>query len=121
MLPVCVFDCLVNNADRKGGHILQDEDGYLWCIDQGLCFHTEDKLRTVIWDFAGQEIPGVLLEDVQKMETGLARGGDLVRALRSLLEPAEIGALRERCTAMIQHPVLPIYDPSRRMVPYPPL
>jgi hypothetical protein len=121
MLPVCVFDCLVNNADRKGGHILQDEDGHLWCIDQGLCFHTEDKLRTVIWDFAGEEIPGVLLEDVQRMGTGLTRGGDLARSLKSLLEPAEIGALRLRCTAMIQHPFLPVYDHSRRMVPYPPL
>ena len=47
LLQVCIFDCLVNNADRKGGHVLQDEDGHLWCIDQGLCFNEEDKLRTV--------------------------------------------------------------------------
>ena len=121
MLPVCVFDCLVNNADRKGGHILKDEDGHLWCIDQGLCFHEEDKLRTVIWDFAGQEITPALMEDICRMERGLARGGELAGALGSLLEPVEIGALRIRCGQFIQNPFLPVYDPTRRMVPYPPL
>ena len=121
MLPVCIFDCLVNNADRKGGHIIKDEDGHLWCIDQGLCFHEEDKLRTVIWDFAGQEIPQILLTDVGRLEIGLAGGGGLASTLGSLLEPVEIEAMRKRCVQLIQDPFLPAYDPSRRMVPYPPL
>ena len=121
MLQVCVFDCLVNNADRKGGHILKDEGGHIWCIDQGLCFNEEDKLRTVIWDFAGQKIPQALMEDIHRMKIGLAGGGELTGALGSLLEPVEIGALRNRCEQFIQYPFLPAYDPTRRMVPYPPL
>jgi streptogramin lyase len=54
--PVAIFDLLINNADRKGSHLLLDPDGHLWLIDHGLCFHREDKLRTVIWDFAGEPI-----------------------------------------------------------------
>ena len=57
--PVAVFDLLVNNADRKGSHILLDPDRRIWLIDHGLCFHTDDKLRTVIWDFVGEPIPDV--------------------------------------------------------------
>ena len=52
--PVVLFDIVINNADRKGSHILKGTDGHLWLIDHGVCFHVEDKLRTVIWDFVGQ-------------------------------------------------------------------
>jgi len=121
LLQVCIFDCLVNNADRKGGHILQDEAGHLWCIDQGLCFHEEDKLRTVIWDFAGQSIPGTLLEDIRRLERALEINIELLDNLRHLLSPVEIGALRLRCQHLVMDPTLPLYDQSRRMVPYPPL
>jgi hypothetical protein len=55
--PVVVFDLILNNADRKGGHILRGEDDHLWLIDHGLCFHAEEKLRTVVWDFSGEAIP----------------------------------------------------------------
>ena len=121
LVAVCTFDLLVNNADRKGGHILQDEDGHLWCIDQGLCFHEEDKLRTVIWDFAGRHIPENFIKDIIKLETSLKDNNDLVEKLSGLLAPVEIGALRERCKQLIANPVLPEYDQTRRMVPYPPL
>lgn len=56
------LDLLLNNADRKGGHVLIDSDGDIWGIDNGLCFHTQPKLRTVIWDFAGEEVPEAILE-----------------------------------------------------------
>jgi hypothetical protein len=60
--PVVLFDLLVNNADRKGSHVLVDSETHrLWLIDHGLCFHALDKLRTVIWDFAGESIPSELL------------------------------------------------------------
>lgn len=121
LVAVCTFDLLVNNADRKGGHILQDEDGHLWCIDQGLCFHEEDKLRTVIWDFAGRHIPENFIKDIIKLETSLKDNKDLVEKLSGLLAAVEIGALRERCKQLIANPVLPEYDQTRRMVPYPPL
>ena len=55
--PVVLFDLLINNADRKGSHLLYDNHHHLWLIDHGICFHAEDKLRTVIWDFAGEPIP----------------------------------------------------------------
>lgn len=121
LLQVCIFDCLINNADRKGGHVLQDEDGHLWCIDQGLCFNEEDKLRTVIWDFAGQSIPGDLLNDIERLEQALEKNFELTDILRQLLTPVEIGALRLRCLRIVSDPILPIYDQRRRMVPYPPL
>jgi hypothetical protein len=121
LLQVCIFDCLVNNADRKGGHVLKDEDGHIWCIDQGLCFNEEDKLRTVIWDFAGQLIPGELLNDIQRLVQALEKNGESTIVLQQLLSPVEIGALRLRCLRILSDPRLPIYDQSRRMVPYPPL
>ncbi|MBI3762883.1 MAG: SCO1664 family protein, partial [Chloroflexi bacterium] len=62
---VAVFDVLVNNADRKGGHVIKDKQGKLWLIDHGICFHSEPKLRTVIWDFAGEPIPDDLLADLR--------------------------------------------------------
>lgn len=121
MLAICTFDCLVNNADRKGGHVLMSEDSHIWCIDQGLCFHVEDKLRTVIWDFAGQRIPNALLDDIHRLSNDLHSKDGLKSRLHPLLEPEEIGALLNRCNHSISHPFLPEYDPFRRMVPYPPL
>ena len=53
----CAFDVVANNADRKSGHVLYATDGRLWGIDHGLCFHVQPKLRTVIWDFAEEEVP----------------------------------------------------------------
>ncbi len=61
-----IFDYLVNNTDRKGGHLLLDATGKLWGIDHGLTFHVAPKLRTVIWEFAGQRVADSLLEDVSQ-------------------------------------------------------
>ena len=71
--PFALFDLLVNNADRKGGHLLLDADGDLWGIDHGVCFHVEDKLRTVIWDFAGEPLPEDLMADVTRVADELAQ------------------------------------------------
>lgn len=121
LLRVAVFDVLANNADRKGGHILIDDRGWLRCIDHGLCFHEQDKLRTVVWDFSGQPVPAELLEDVFRMEAALAAEGSLRAQLTGLLSAAEIGALRRRCRDLLANPNLPVFDTRRRMVPYPPL
>jgi hypothetical protein len=64
---VVVFDLIINNADRKGGHILRDEHDHLWLIDHGLCFHAEEKLRTVVWDFSGEEIPDDMMAAVSQL------------------------------------------------------
>ena len=69
--PVAFFDLLVNNADRKGSHVLIEKDtDKLWVIDHGICFHEEDKLRTVIWDFAGKPIPGELCGTLHTLLSG---------------------------------------------------
>ena len=72
---ICVFDLLANNADRKGGHCLAGDDGAIYAIDNGLTFHEEMKLRTVIWDFGGEPIPRALLADVKRALTGSPAAG----------------------------------------------
>jgi uncharacterized repeat protein (TIGR03843 family) len=116
--PVAVFDCLVNNADRKGGHVLLDPRGHLWLIDHGLCFHEEDKLRTVIWDFAGEAIPEALLLDVGRLQSRLQNDAELCAAYRSLLSQAEIEALSSRVDRLLASGRFPAPD-SHRPYPWP--
>jgi uncharacterized repeat protein (TIGR03843 family) len=117
--PVALFDALVNNADRKGGHVLLGEGGQLWLIDHGICFHAEPKLRTVIWDFAGQPIPPDLLADVRKLEAALAPGAPLTAELGAYLNPAELDALRQRTRALLAAPVFPSPSQDQHSVPWP--
>lgn len=128
--PTALFDLLVNNADRKGSHILFDTDRHLWLIDHGICFHVDDKLRTVIWDFAGEEIPGKLLTDLRIFYQKLApqrgnrfesEGSDLARQLGHYLNAAEIDALARRTQDLIDNGCFPNPDPSRRQFPWPPV
>ena len=71
---LALFDLIANNADRKGGHCLRAGDGCIIAIDHGLCFHVHDKLRTVIWDFAGEPFPADLAADLTRLELDLADG-----------------------------------------------
>ena len=66
--PVALFDLVINNADRKGSHVLVDPENHLWLIDHGICFHTENKIRTVIWDFASEPIPSELCADLAQFQ-----------------------------------------------------
>ncbi len=116
--PVVLFDMLINNADRKGGHILFDPQEHLWLIDHGVCFHVEDKLRTVIWDFAGQPIPGELLEYLRRFLAALeTAAGPLKADLHPLLRPAEIDSLMARARRILDHPFFAQPAPYHR--PYP--
>lgn len=118
--PVALFDVLVNNADRKGSHILFDAEDHLWAIDQGLCFHVVPKLRTVIWDFAGQELPADLLADVEKLAAALQPADSELRAsLQALLRPAEVNALLRRARALLNAPFFPQPNPRERPYPWP--
>ncbi len=117
---IAAFDWLVNNADRKAGHCLEDRDGRLWFIDHGLTFHEQPKLRTVIWDFAGQRVPEELLADLESLCPHLADTGDLTEALSQLLSHGEIQALRQRLTGILKNPVFPSSYGSRHSVPWPP-
>lgn len=119
--PAVLFDLLANNADRKGGHVLIDASGHIWLIDQGLCFHVEDKLRTVIWDFAGEEIPPALLEDLQRLVGELATGQPLREALERHLSTAEVTALRARARRLLEGGYFPHPPASRRPYPWPPV
>ena len=107
-----LLDLLVNNGDRKSGHCLRGEDGRVWAIDHGLCLHTEPKLRTVIWDFAGQPLPADRLDAVARLAAAPPP------ALTTLLEPAEVEALCARAAAMVRRPVFPVVR-SGRAYPWP--
>jgi uncharacterized repeat protein (TIGR03843 family) len=109
---VCLFDLVVNNGDRKSGHCLWGEDGRIWAIDHGLCLHEEPKLRTVIWDFAGQPFPHERLADVARLvECPPAE-------LASLLDPEELDALAARAASLLRRRTFPAVG-SARAYPWP--
>ncbi|MEN6408895.1 MAG: SCO1664 family protein [Anaerolineaceae bacterium] len=119
--PAALFDLLINNADRKGSHILADANGRLWLIDHGVCFNVEDKLRTVIWDFAGEPFPADLAADVKRVLPRLSAGEDGFTVLKPYLRVSEIGALVRRARRLLDTGVYPPPPEDRRAFPYPPL
>ena len=108
---MATFDVVANNADRKGGHCLLDAEGQVWGIDHGLCFHTDPKLRTVIWDFAGERLAE---QDRCDLEQLASRG--LPAALTSLLHADERRALEARIERVLRAGRLPAPRSDR---PYP--
>ena len=113
---VALFDVVVNNADRKGGHCLLGEDGTIWVIDHGVCFSEEPhKLRTVIWEHVGEPIEPALLEDLRRFHDELD-GGAAAAELDDLLDPEEIAAMRDRAGAVLADGRFPEPGPGR---PYP--
>jgi hypothetical protein len=115
---VPLFDSLINNADRKAGHFLLDEANKVWLIDHGLCFHSEEKLRTVAWDFAGQEIPRHLLLDLQHLHDAWL-GSELHERLLRLISVDEFEALLARLDALLALSHFPHPSEERRMFPWP--
>ena len=113
--PVVLFDVLCNNADRKGSHVFFEKDTHqLYAIDHGICFHEEDKLRTVLWDFSGQKIPGDLLAPLSGIKS-------LLPSLEPYLSPRERSALCLRAEAILKRGVFPRQPRDRRAMPWPPL
>lgn len=121
--PVVVFDLVVNNADRKGSHVLKDSEGHLWLIDHGLCFHVEEKLRTVIWDFVDEPIPENLLSDLTNFQHSFnvsqQDNNPLVKEILTYISLAELRAMTRRIDHLIAHPKFPAPDPYRRPFPWP--
>jgi hypothetical protein len=113
--PVVLFDFLANNADRKGSHVFfEDGTNQLYAIDHGICFHEEPKLRTVLWDFAGQAIPAELLAPLSSTGTWPA-------LFESYLSPNEIRALLLRAKELCKMKTFPRPIQGRRAYPYPPI
>jgi uncharacterized repeat protein (TIGR03843 family) len=108
---MCVFDIVANNADRKSGHVLLGDDGRLWGIDHGLCFHRQPKLRTVIWDFADEPVPGPLLDDLERLSA------DIPDELARLLGNDERSAMLDRVARLLHTATFP--EPLGDRPPYP--
>ncbi len=114
------FDAIVNNADRKGGHCLDGLDGRIWGIDHGLCFHHQVKLRTVIWDFAGDRVDPALLAEAADLCRRLEHRDPALAELDDLLNRREVAALRERVERLLSERTFPL-PPPWRPTPWPPL
>ena len=117
--PVALFDLVANNADRKSGHLLQDEDGHWWAIDQALCFNAVPILRTVIWDFIGENFTEDEIAALHQLEQALELKNELAQILRQLLTEDEVQAIRQRLGKLLEQGVFPEPDPGRRPVPWP--
>ena len=124
---IVLFDALINNADRKSGHVLLEESGdpnrpdKLWGIDHGICFHSEPKLRTVIWEFANRSIPANLLADLHQFQKRLHSPADpFCKQLQAALNALEIKALRQRTDRLLRQGIFP-KPGSGRHYPWPPV
>lgn len=113
---MAVLDVILNNADRKGGHALEGLDGYVYGVDHGICLHSEDKLRTVLWGWAGTTVDDALMADIVSFVDSFA--ADVEPRLRGHITEQEIEALLGRACALIAMPVMP--EPrSSRPIPWP--
>ena len=115
LFPLAVFDLLVNNADRKAGHCLLDGLKNIWSIDHGLTLHATFKMRTVMMEYCGQEIPPTLIADMKNLKAYL---NEDYKSLGLLISVEEIKALARRLDRIIENPIMPILDPNVN-IPWP--
>jgi Phosphatidylinositol 3- and 4-kinase len=115
---ISLLDIVLNNADRKSEHCLRDLEGRTWAIDHGLTFHVDPKLRTVIWDFAGEDIPDDLHRDLQTLCEAMDRRGVLHRALSHLVADEEIDAMLKRLAYLLRTQKHPDPGVHRRASPW---
>jgi uncharacterized repeat protein (TIGR03843 family) len=116
--PMALFDAVVNNADRKVGHLLPMPDGRVLGVDHGICFHEEPKLRTVLWQWRGERLDVAEVEALRALRVALA--GEVGAALGPLLTRREIRAMRERIEGLVSDGRFPHPDPDRPAIPWPP-
>jgi hypothetical protein len=115
---IAVLDAALNNADRKGGHLLPLSNGHIQGIDNGLCFAVAPKLRTILWRWRGQKLTDEECDVLARLRDSLS--GELGEDLASLLAPEEISATERRIGALLVHGRLPQPDQNRPAVPWPP-
>ncbi|MET8408880.1 SCO1664 family protein [Streptomyces sp. NPDC005195] len=118
---LAVLDAVINNADRKGGHLLPTGEGRLYGIDHGVTFNADNKLRTLLWGWAGEALTPEAVDVLASLRNGLASGAPLATRLAELITTAEIDATRDRVEAMLasgKHP-----EPSGEWpaIPWPPV
>jgi uncharacterized repeat protein (TIGR03843 family) len=114
---MAVLDVLLNNADRKGGHVLPQADGRRLGVDHGVTFHVEPRLRTVLWGWVGEPLDGEERAGVTRVRDGL--GSDLGRALGALLAQDEVAALAARCERLLADGAFPGPEGEMPAVPWP--
>lgn len=119
MRRMAVFDALTNNADRKGGHVLAMAGGHRYGVDHGLTFHGEPKLRTILWGWLGEPFTAAETAGLERVLDGL--GGALGEVLRGLLEEAEVAALAERGSDLLESGRFPAPSGQMPAIPWPPL
>ncbi|MFJ4416802.1 SCO1664 family protein [Streptomyces sp. NPDC088925] len=116
---LAVLDAVINNADRKGGHLLPTPEGRLHAIDHGVTFHTDNKLRTLLWGWAGDPLPPEALDALALLSEAL--DGPLAATLAPLLTEAEITALRSRVASLRETGVHPEPSDEWPTIPWPPV
>jgi uncharacterized repeat protein (TIGR03843 family) len=114
---MALFDAIVNNADRKGGHVLDPGDGRVFGVDHGVTFNADDKLRTVLWGWAGTPVPPDLIEDVRRLADEMA--GGLGTELNQLITAVELTATRERCQTLLKTGTYPFPNDDWPAIPWP--
>lgn len=116
---IAVFDAVVNNTDRKAGHLLPVRGGHIFGVDHGVCFSVVPKLRTVLWAWRGQPLSDDECDVLRSLRAGL--DGELGAQLRELLSPREIAATVRRVDRLLAAGVFPYPDPRRPALPWPPV
>jgi len=115
---MAVFDAIVNNTDRKGGHLIPMPDGHIYGVDHGVTFSTEPKLRTVLWGWVGQPFEADELAGLERVRDGLR--GPLAATLGDLLDQAEVTATRRRVGSLLRFRRFPRQNPDWPSIPWPP-
>jgi uncharacterized repeat protein (TIGR03843 family) len=114
---MAVFDAIVNNTDRKGGHLLPMPDGHIYGVDHGVTFSVQPKLRTVLWGWTGTAFEADEIDGLERVAAALE--GDLRPALRELLAGPEVRATRRRVAALLRTKRFPRPNPDWPAVPWP--
>jgi uncharacterized repeat protein (TIGR03843 family) len=116
---IAVFDAVINNADRKGGHLLPTGGGHVYGVDHGVSFHVEDKLRTVLWQWAGNRLPGEIVADLEALRAQLDL--DLGERLHELLTTREVRRAMRRVDRLLSTGRHPEPSGDWPAVPWPPM
>ncbi|MBT2227415.1 SCO1664 family protein [Nonomuraea sp. NEAU-A123] len=117
---MAVFDAVINNADRKGGHLLPLPTGHVYGVDHGVCFSAEDKLRTVLWQWRGKPLAREAVATLTKLERDI-ESGQLGRRLRDLLTLAEVEATWTRIRRLLETGLHPYPSRDWPAIPWPPM